>query len=104
MSNMYQITARGGTRMRLQVKEFAEAMEDKLTKHDGDYGKTGWLNPDCTTDYLFERLNEEIEEARQAMVGCDKESLADECVDIANFAMMIRNRAITHTITSITND
>lgn len=78
--------------MRENVEFFADAMEKKLQTKDEEHGKTGWLDPDCGIKTLFFRLKEEVEEAEEAFEDCNSKLLAEECVDIANFAMMIFDR------------
>jgi len=78
--------------MRVALEFFAFAMEEKLKTKDDEKGESGWLNPHTTIHMLFARLYNEFEEARNAYEECNPIELADECVDIANFAMMIRDR------------
>lgn len=80
--------------LRSSVKQFAQAMERKLRENDH---KGGW---DETTDAcLIERLFEEANELSWAMsrVGDgpppDPHRVVDECADVANFAMMIADKA-----------
>ncbi len=80
--------------MREHVNEFAMAMESKLKKHDDERGKAGWLNDETNIRYLVDCLNQEVFEAKAAFNDCNPEFLATECVDIANFAMMIRSRIL----------
>lgn len=68
---------------RKELKWFVNQMEKKL--RENDY-KSGWKYENEM--YLWERLNEEIAELGNA-VG--KSNIIDECLDIANFAMMIAN-------------
>ena len=81
-----------GDIMRKSITEFAKAMENKLKKHDDDYGESGWLKPTCNISFLIERLSQERIEAVNAYKDCDPEDLKAECVDVANFAMMIYDR------------
>jgi len=66
--------------------EFAsEKMKERLLKN---LDKPGWWNE--SFDYLFSRLNEEVEELLSAvMLKKEKEEIIKECADIANFAFMI---------------
>ena len=68
-------------------------MESKLKERDDEHGETGWLNHHTTIKFLFNRLQEEIEELSYAIDDCVLEEIKGECIDIANFAMMIRSRA-----------
>ena len=78
--------------IRQAVINFAEAMECKLKTKDTEHGKTGWLDTSCNINHLLERLIEEVDEAKDALNDCNSEALSKECVDIANFAMMISDR------------
>lgn len=86
---------------RESVAWFAERMEKKLLANDG---KNGWLQ--CDKTYLTKRLHDELREMinRAKDIGWsnfnhmpiadrDIEELVDECADIANFAMMIADKA-----------
>ena len=71
--------------MNKTVFEFALVMQEKL---DDNADKGGW--EDTSFGYLLERLEEEIEELKNAIK--EKSSAFDisrECADVANFAMMI---------------
>lgn len=68
---------------RIAVGFFAEGMLQKLAKNSH---KAHWETVDC--DYLFDRLQEEVQELADARGG-SVESIIDECYDVANFAMMI---------------
>jgi len=72
-------------KLRPALQKFAEAMEIKLRKHDKERGEVGWHEEDF--DYLFDRLQDEMEEL--AKVEGNSKYTQGECVDIANFAMMI---------------
>lgn len=78
--------------MRKAVRDFAEAMEAKLQAKDADYGEEGWLEDDHSIIRLRKQLALEVHEARIAFEECDPQALAAECIDIANFAMMIFDR------------
>jgi len=67
---------------RAQVVAMAQAMERKLRANDS---KGGWK--DCDVTWLLGRLADEMGELRRAVGG--EGSVLDECVDVANFAMMI---------------
>jgi len=81
--------------MRKAVSRFAEAMENKLKKHDGDRGKDGWLDmTSCTPGWLFGRLTQERAELSLALdirpySKETRQRIREECIDVANFAMMI---------------
>ena len=67
--------------MRTEIVRFAEEMEERLQENDH---KHHWSN--YTPQQMFERLKEELEELTWAFTNEDKML---ECVDVANFAMMI---------------
>jgi hypothetical protein len=70
------------------VDAFAEIMEAKLerNRHKGD--REGWKN--CTLEYLFKSLRKEVRELKDALEGtANRYGVAEECADVANFAMMI---------------
>ena len=67
--------------IRIEVECFAEAMEERLRENDH---KDHWSN--YTPLQMFELLRGEVEELAWAFTSEEK---ASECVDIANFAMMI---------------
>ena len=83
---------------RPKVVALAEAMERKLSRHDGDRGKDGWLSE--SPSWLLERLEEETKELT-TVVGMYEEStdpsdrerrrkmVLKEAADVANFAMMV---------------
>lgn len=75
--------------MRDQVKWFAEQMEAKLQENDH---KGGWEN--CSVEYLLNRLNEEAQELFYATETPNSmETIIREAADVANFAMMIADKA-----------
>jgi len=69
------------------VLKFAERMEAKLSmnRHKGDRG--GWLA--ASPEVLLHRLKQELKEMEDAFWKGDAEATANECADVANFAMMI---------------
>lgn len=71
--------------MRDEVRLFAEAMERKLQKREKDYPE-GWKS--CDIHRLFDHLVSEVSELEDA-IEKDNEFISNECVDIANMAMMI---------------
>lgn len=73
--------------MREQVKWFAEQMEQTLKRNDH---KGGW--DECTIPWLFGRLNDEVNELG-GVESTDHENLIREATDVANFAMMIADKA-----------
>ena len=66
---------------RTEVVRFSEAMEERLRENDH---KRHWSN--YTPQQMFERLKDELEELTWAFTN---ENKMLECVDVANFAMMI---------------
>lgn len=83
MSSMY---------MRSGVFAFADAMEAKLQRHDGDRGPRGWAND--TPGSLAERVHDEYLELNDAVLRQQWKRAAEEAVDVANFAMMVRERCL----------
>ena len=82
------------TGIRTTVIEFAINMEMVLSQNDN---KGGWDN--CKAGYLWNRLLDEIEELKMAKVnyGLDRNKFHEvkkECIDVANFAMMIWDNSI----------
>lgn len=74
---------------RTEVKAFAVLMENKLQKNDF---KGGWQQDSIAI--LFNKLQGELQELHDAITH--KKSRMDvinECVDIANYAMMIADKA-----------
>lgn len=78
--------------MRIGVEVFANRMECKLLTKDNEHGIEGWLDDDCNIKFLYDRLIQEVAEAKKAIDDCNPDNLANECVDIANFAMMIADK------------
>jgi NTP pyrophosphatase (non-canonical NTP hydrolase) len=73
--------------LRPEVLAFAKLMEEKLRKHDLDRGRQGWKDDDPR--HLLKCLEKEHDELQDALVGGKNDSIAGECADVANFAMMI---------------
>jgi hypothetical protein len=74
--------------LREPVRWFAGEMEKKLKANDH---KGGWA--DCDDGYLLDRLKEEVDELAAALL-CDTDgSIILEATDVANFAMMIADKA-----------
>jgi hypothetical protein len=84
------------------VMDFAQEMERKLSLHRDRGNREGWLIE--TPRWLFERMLTEVEELGSALgvpivisVGVkdeepDGEEPGQECADVANLAMMLRDR------------
>jgi len=86
--------------IRPAVAQFATLMEAKLRQRDD---RPGWKGQ--SVDWLLGRLCDEVDELRMALLLVDRPepeqspretferlalaSAADECADVANFAMMI---------------
>ena len=75
---------------RQAVIDFTAAMEEKLIAHDD--GKDGWMNNNTTVRFLKDQLNKKHIIFNLAFDDCDRNVLKNECVNIANYAMMIFNR------------
>lgn len=77
--------------MRSEVKTFAKLMEAKLKQNDW---KGGWENE--TIISMLNRLNEEVVELNEiTLCSTNSFEIIDECVDVANFAMMITDLIIS---------
>lgn len=70
--------------IRTELLRFAESMEIKLKQNDF---KEAWGL--CAISYLFGQLKEEVHELHVAINDGDVQKIIDECVDVANYAMMI---------------
>lgn len=73
--------------LRKEVIEFAVAMEAKLRKNDH---KTGWKDQPIEAHIKLLRI--EMMELDVALDHLGDEEAMRECVDIANFAMIIRDK------------
>ena len=69
---------------------FAQQMGEKLDENDH---RLGWHAYGVTTGYLLRRLSQEIGELRRAIEK--RGDVIHECADVANYAMMIADRART---------
>jgi len=81
--------------MERDLKAFEEFKRQMIRKLGHNSDKKHWLN--CSYDYLFSRLQEEVKELQEILLD-DKipykhKKMILECADIANFAMMIANKA-----------
>ncbi len=75
--------------VREEVWDFAVKMEFKLSLHDD---RPGWKG--CETQWLLERLKQEIAEVEQVLEKKGDGWLTKlwmECADVGNFAMMIQD-------------
>ncbi len=68
--------------MRKELKWFAGEMEKKLQLHDGDRGSEGWAGDP------FEDLLQQITRRCNRIRAREGNDISN-CIDIANFAMMI---------------
>lgn len=75
--------------IRPAVVEFATAMEAKLKKNDH---KTGWHDQPIEAHVKLMKI--EVMEFDVAMEFLGDEEAAKECVDIANFALIIRDKLL----------
>lgn len=76
--------------MRPEVAWFAERMEKVLAENDH---KGGWSN--CGIPYLWAHLISEKDELREAIKKrneIDPEEIIKECIDVANYCMMIADQ------------
>jgi hypothetical protein len=70
-----------------KVVWFAHQMIGQLIANDD---KGGW--DDESLVYLLDRLSEEVQELKHALIEADKDGIIQEAADVANFAMMIADR------------
>jgi len=75
--------------VRDEVAEFAVAMEAKLRKNDH---KTGWKDQPIEAHIKLMRI--EMMEFDVALEFLGDEEAAKECVDIANFALIVRDKLL----------
>ena len=82
---------------------FAEQMERRLAAHDAERGEHGWDDAHGGDwEWLLGRLLEEVRELRATYDRADPEydsipAIINEAADVANFAMMLADRAKSHT-------
>lgn len=76
------------TACRPKVREFAIEMEKKLAKNDH---KTEWNK--LPLPAFVRRLQNEVEEMKMALEYETPDDVTKECADIANFALIIADRA-----------
>lgn len=70
--------------VRVQVRRMSLLMELKLRKNDF---KGGWSN--VPVHKLLDLLEAEVRELREAVESGDPLDIAQECADVANYAMMV---------------
>ena len=76
-----------GIYIRHSLVRFVKQMELKLRENDH---KGGWEN--SSTEYLFDSLCEEVDELQGELSEINDpsdERVKGECLDVANFAMML---------------
>ena len=78
--------------MREDVSVFAAEMESRLKEKDLENGERGWLAPGCNIAFLERRLYECGKFLKNGLEDCDPAIVQKECIDVANFAMMIHSR------------
>lgn len=78
--------------LREPLRKFSQEMEYKLASKDREHGGNSWLQDDCTFPLLRARLLDEVAELEDAVELGDVRNICEECVDIANFAMMIHSK------------
>ena len=69
---------------RHELHHFANSMEVVLQNNDH---KEHWSN--YSAEWLYGRLLDEVSELYAALQEADPEDIEQECIDVANFAMMI---------------
>jgi hypothetical protein len=78
---------------RPSVADFAERMETTLSRHDAKKGGQKEWRKLRITEALAE-LEIEVAELRAAVVKCDDENTAHECIDVANRCMMLHDLVV----------
>jgi hypothetical protein len=78
---------------RASVADFAERMETTLSRHDEKKGGQKEWRKLRITEALAE-LEIEVAELRAAVVKCDDENTAHECIDVANRCMMLHDLVV----------
>jgi NTP pyrophosphatase (non-canonical NTP hydrolase) len=74
----------------IAVELFASDMRRKLRKNSH---KKSWKDPEVSVWYLFDRLEEEVLELKEALrKGLPTTEIIDECADVGNMAMMIADK------------
>lgn len=74
------------------IAELVKTMKEKMKENEINKGKRGWLN--CHYSFLTYRLIEEVKELTDSIDDRkDKEHIKKEAADVANFAMMIHDKA-----------
>lgn len=76
---------------RREIRNFAEDMEFNLSVKDEERGDS-WK--ECGYDFFFERLNDEIEELKVAIINGRMSDIRREAADVGNFVMMIHWKAL----------
>jgi len=71
---------------------FEGVMRDKLQENQDKGNRPGWLA--CDQNHLLARLADEIKELEGAIREGDAVAIAKECGDVANFALMIGDKAM----------
>lgn len=79
--------------LRPEVVEFAVAMEAKLQKNDH---KTGWHDQPIEAHIKLLRI--EMMELDVALDHLGDEAAVKECVDVANFALIIRDKLLARIV------
>lgn len=85
--------------MQTSVYDFARRMQFKLDKNK--HKECPHMNPDgkgrdwskCNIWWLVERIEDELEELKEALRDDNAENIMDEAADVGNFAMMIFDNA-----------
>ena len=80
--------------MRTAIEVFAMAMEQKLCENDAEKGKEGWLHAECNIDHLMDKLENSLEGVRGELDWYNIEETLANCLDTANYAMMIYDRIL----------
>lgn len=89
MTSILQMPGAPSEVLRTEVAEFAIAMEAKLRKNDH---KTGWHDQPIEAHIKLLRI--EMMELDVALDHLGDEAAVNECVDVANFALIIRDKLL----------
>lgn len=93
-----EVSARGST-FRPEVIAYATAMQFKLDKNakkkgwpeQDKHGNRGWKS--CQPMFLEGKLQEEVGELLEALLGSDMEAIRHEAADVGNICMMLADNA-----------
>lgn len=85
-----------GQELDASVDAFADKMVSRLEEKVKDYGVKGWMSDRCTDEMLMAKLEAKQYTLRKAYDARDADAVAKCTVDIANLAMMIKEKVDTY--------